>query len=124
MPQRACQTCGHGYTPTHPRQTHCPTHTPSHTGRNYQAETPSPSNTATHRPGWNAIRQRIITRDHGKPCPLCGHPLTPPIHIDHITPASHGGTNHPTNLRAVHRHCNLTRGATPPTTPTRGEATN
>ena len=32
------------------------------------------------------------------------------IHADHITPSSKGGATEHANLRAVHAHCNLSRG--------------
>ncbi|MCB0957433.1 MAG: HNH endonuclease [Ilumatobacter sp.] len=88
-------------------------HTPSHTGRDYRAEPPSPSSQATRRPGWRALRRQVIARDTGSPCALCGRLLGPgdALDVDHITPASRGGQNTLANLRAVHSACNRSRRA-------------
>lgn len=57
------------------------------------------------------IRKAIATRDQYK-CGICGQPINPvELHIDHIIPRIHGGTNQPANLQATHRACNLTKGA-------------
>jgi 5-methylcytosine-specific restriction enzyme A len=40
----------------------------------------------------------------GRPCAICGQPAE---HLDHITPISRGGTDHPTNLQPLCADCNL-----------------
>lgn len=57
-------------------------------------------------------RFRVMKRD-GFKCVLCGaSPATNPgceLHIDHITPWSHGGETVEENLRTLCSHCNLGR---------------
>ena len=40
----------------------------------------------------------------GWPCAICGHPAE---HLDHVTPLSRGGTDHPSNLQPLCARCNL-----------------
>jgi 5-methylcytosine-specific restriction endonuclease McrA len=47
--------------------------------------------------GWHRIRARILRRDRGT-CYVCGSPAT---HVDHIIPASRGGSDDDTNLAAM-----------------------
>lgn len=110
MPMKACATCGRGFTPTSPRDTRCPRHQQSRAA----TERRSPSSTATRSAGYDVNRKIVTARDISRPCPICGHgrlgldgQLT---EVDHITPASHGGTNHVSNLRLTHRSCNRSRG--------------
>lgn len=60
----------------------------------------------TGRP-WQRTKARVIRRDNGT-CHLCGLPGA--TSADHIVPHSHGGTDHPDNLRAAHIDCNKIRG--------------
>jgi 5-methylcytosine-specific restriction endonuclease McrA len=48
-------------------------------------------------------------------CPECGMPMRAEhaLHVDHIVALSRGGTNHPSNLRVLHRRCNLRKGTKP-----------
>lgn len=48
-------------------------------------------------------------------CAICGQPATPldPLEADHIVSHADNGTDHPANLRAVHRTCNRRRGRAP-----------
>jgi 5-methylcytosine-specific restriction endonuclease McrA len=61
-------------------------------------------------------RSRALVLAHADLCWLCGKPFTdprdPPV-CDHVIPVSRGGTDHPSNLRAAHRSCNLRRGNKP-----------
>lgn len=53
--------------------------------------------------GWGAIRRRILKRDNYEcqmPTPL-GVCRAPATDVDHITPASLGGSDQPENLRAL-----------------------
>jgi 5-methylcytosine-specific restriction endonuclease McrA len=45
-------------------------------------------------------------------CAICGRAFTPadPAVADHIVPHSMGGSDHASNLRAVHKSCNAKRG--------------
>jgi 5-methylcytosine-specific restriction endonuclease McrA len=45
-------------------------------------------------------------------CAICGQPeyADDRFEADHIVPVSRGGSDHPSNLRAAHRSCNLERG--------------
>ena len=63
--------------------------------------------------GWRLLRQRIIARDEGL-CAFCGQPGTrdDPISVDHIIPRSLGGSDHPDNLRLLHRRENSARTRT------------
>jgi 5-methylcytosine-specific restriction endonuclease McrA len=45
----------------------------------------------------------------GGTCWICGLPGADTR--DHVIPISHGGTNHPANIRVAHRSCNSKRGA-------------
>lgn len=58
-------------------------------------------------PSWRTLRTTILDRDN-RTCQTCGNYAT---HIDHIQPISRGGTNHPSNLRALCAHCNQSKGA-------------
>jgi 5-methylcytosine-specific restriction endonuclease McrA len=60
---------------------------------------------------YRKTRAAIITG--ATTCGICGQPLdsTDTIETDHIIPRSHGGSSDAPNLRAVHRRCNLRRGA-------------
>jgi hypothetical protein len=45
-------------------------------------------------------------------CGLCGEIVLPKDYsLDHIVPRSHGGGDHPHNLRLAHRSCNSRRGS-------------
>jgi 5-methylcytosine-specific restriction enzyme A len=48
---------------------------------------------------WRRQRARILQRDHHI-CHVCGQPGAD--EVDHIVPISQGGTNHDTNLAAIH----------------------
>lgn len=62
-------------------------------------------------------RRAIYERD-GWTCQICLDHVDPeaPTNttwdatLDHITPVSQGGTDHPDNLRLAHRWCNAARG--------------
>jgi 5-methylcytosine-specific restriction endonuclease McrA len=60
-----------------------------------------------------AYRQaRAIVLRYALTCAICGQPerADDRLEADHIIPKSKGGPDHPSNLRAVHRSCNLARG--------------
>lgn len=59
-----------------------------------------------------AVRQAVIDRD-GMTCGLCLEPVddVADIHIDHIKPVIHGGSDHLSNLQVAHSWCNLSKGA-------------
>ena len=68
---------------------------------------------------WRTIRAAVLNRD-GYRCQICGAPLHPRCtprgcdrcaHVDHRVPRSHGGPDHPANLRAACQACNLSRGS-------------
>ena len=78
----------------------CPAHPPAR----------SPSSRATSSPGWRATRREVLERD-GFRCQLqfdcCqGTAQT----VDHVVPASEGGTNDMTNLVAACWPCNRQKG--------------
>ena len=63
----------------------------------------TPSRRTTPLPrGWQALRQRILERDQHT-CQTCG--TSGANHVDHIVPASQGGTDAPGNLQALCRRC-------------------
>lgn len=51
---------------------------------------------------WRKLAASIIIRDQGI-CHLCGLPGADTVH--HVIDKRHGGTDHPDNLRAIHRSC-------------------
>jgi 5-methylcytosine-specific restriction enzyme A len=52
-------------------------------------------------PDWPVIRHGILERDHWR-CQLCHAAAN---HVDHIIPRSVGGTDDPSNLRALCAPC-------------------
>lgn len=48
---------------------------------------------------WKKLRLRILERD-GRICGICGKPGADTV--DHIIPYGSGGSDHPSNLRAIH----------------------
>lgn len=55
------------------------------------------------------LRWEVLRRD-GFQCKSCGE-NSRPMHVDHITPRSKGGTNDPENLQTLCDKCNLKKGA-------------
>ncbi len=58
------------------------------------------------------IRQAVIDRD-GLVCGICGLAVehVSGVHIDHIRPATAGGSNSLDNLQVAHALCNQKKGA-------------
>ena len=58
------------------------------------------------------IRYEILKRDNFC-CQACGAKASAdsPLHVDHIVPRKHGGTNDPSNLQVLCATCNLGKGA-------------
>lgn len=57
------------------------------------------------------VRHRIYERDGGS-CHICGNPVPfEAMHLDHVIPWSHGGTDTEENLRPSHPHCNQVKGS-------------
>jgi 5-methylcytosine-specific restriction protein A len=58
---------------------------------------------------WDKLRLFILQRDgYLCQCPLCKGGelrLTPATHVDHILPKARGGTDDPSNLRAINVEC-------------------
>jgi 5-methylcytosine-specific restriction enzyme A len=73
---------------------YCPTHDPGPW-----------SGTTAMPPGWHTTQPAVLDRDHHT-CQTCGATATT---VDHITPRSAGGTDDPSNLRALCTACHLTR---------------
>ena len=70
-------------------------------------------------PGTSGVRAYLPTliADQRGLCGICGKPLPDDlaaVHVDHIRPRAHGGTNAPENLQAAHASCNLAKGASLP----------
>ena len=57
--------------------------------------------------------RRLLTKKVLEQGGLCGERLEPEddLHLDHIVPVSHGGSDDPGNLQAAHARCNLSKGA-------------
>jgi 5-methylcytosine-specific restriction protein A len=66
----------------------------------------SPSSEATSRPGWKKVRLAVLERD-GYTC-TCGAKAT---EVDHIVPASQGGSDDLSNLRGMCLKCNRAKAA-------------
>ena len=67
-------------------------------------------------PGQSGIRAHLpdLIRAQRGACGICSEPLPDElddIHVDHIMPRVHGGTDSVDNLQATHAHCNLSKGA-------------
>ena len=67
-------------------------------------------------PGTSGIRAHLpaLIGQQGGLCGICKKSLPSEledIHVDHIVPRAHGGTDVVDNLQATHRHCNLSKGA-------------
>lgn len=60
---------------------------------------------------WLLVR-RVLARTLPCPCPYCGRMVMAGQRwdIDHAIPAAQGGSDHLSNLRAAHRHCNRQAG--------------
>lgn len=57
------------------------------------------------------IREAVIARD-GLTCGLCGSDVeADDVHVDHIHPRLHGGTDDLDNLQVAHSFCNISKGA-------------
>jgi len=66
---------------------------------------------------WPRLRRIVLRRDAGV-CQLCG--LTGADRVDHIIPKCRGGSDHPSNLQAVHQHpCHDRKTASEAATPWR-----
>lgn len=67
-------------------------------------------------PGKSGTRAHLpdLIRAQRGACGICSKPLPielDDIHVDHIIPRAHGGTDSVDNLQATHAHCNLSKGA-------------
>jgi len=85
---KVCATCGAVVAAGAPYQRHIQHHAD-------QAKLPRTLTTAS--------KKAIFRRDRGI-CQLCGQPGAD--EIDHIKPWAEGGSDEPSNLRAVHHGCN------------------
>lgn len=99
-PPRLCgaRNCGNY---VHGGNRYCPNHqkTP------WQSANRNPEHSAAQRgygPDWRAVRGQVLSRDKCI-CAICGKPGA--NEVDHIKPKSAGGTDDPSNLRAVHHAC-------------------
>ena len=55
---------------------------------------------------WRKLRKRILERDcYLCQCPECKGIRLPAHEVDHIKPKAQGGTDDPSNLRAVNKAC-------------------
>lgn len=58
---------------------------------------------------WRVIRQYVYERDKGL-CLYCGEPVElNKCHIHHVLELSHGGSNHPSNLKTLCKKCHKNR---------------
>ena len=108
MPTGALVSCPVSRCPeTFPRGGQCPRH-PRATRRAWARDPAMASPGQRYHTGsgwaWDRLRARVLQRDPR--CRLCG---APSCEVDHITPASRGGTSELTNLRGVCAACHLAR---------------
>lgn len=94
--QRGLSPCCQPGCPELTRDSYCTEHVADQPGRSGR---PMPSN-------WKRLRARILKRDNHT-CHYCSNTATS---VDHITPASKGGTDHDTNLVACCWPCNQKKG--------------
>lgn len=62
---------------------------------------------------WRKVRQRILARDGYRCTHMDGPhrcPITDDLHVDHILPVKHGGTDVPENLTTLCWDHNLRKG--------------
>lgn len=59
-------------------------------------------NPRTTTTAWRHLRTQILERDNYT-CHICGRPGA--NEVDHLLPASRGGSDHPSNLAAIHQLC-------------------
>ena len=59
-----------------------------------------------------AARVALFLAAQGR-CAVCGTPLRPGWHADHVQPARAGGRTEPANGQALCPRCNLTKGTRP-----------
>lgn len=58
---------------------------------------------------WGAIRAYVYDREYGI-CQRCEFPIEGKWEVDHITRVIDGGTDHPSNLRLLHKSCHVAVG--------------
>lgn len=59
---------------------------------------------------WRRLRQEILVRD-AYTCCECGRIAVIGMEVDHIVSLARGGTDHPSNLRAMCRACHAAKTA-------------
>ena len=91
-----------------PPAKYCPEHTKEWMWRHKTA-----SSANTQQREYRRIHDQILERDHHQ-CQIRyeGRCTGVGDTVDHIRPAAHGGSNHPSNLRAACRPCNEHEGRT------------
>lgn len=94
--------------------------TPPHPSRPTRSPSPSPHRDGGHPvsssrrsqplpPNWARTRRRVL-RDHAGLCHVCGKPGAD--EVDHVVPASQGGTDAMDNLAPIHKNpCHLRKTA-------------
>ena len=86
MPRRPCIVCG-----VLTSKSRCPKH-------RYRDDSTR---------AWRKVRGAVLARDRGR-CHYCGAQADT---VDHVIPASVGGSSHPENLVACCASCNRSKGA-------------
>lgn len=67
--------------------------------------------TLTGRP-WRRLREQILQRDNYLcTCKECKKRIVPKLadEVDHVIPLAKGGTDHPSNLAAMHHDCHAAK---------------
>ncbi len=77
--------------------------------RRHQVVAPQWGNGRGGRP-WRRLRKQILERDRYTCC-ACRTISVMDIEVDHLIPISQGGTDDPSNLRAMCRRCHATKTA-------------
>lgn len=79
-------------------------------GRQYAATRRASIRSVGHLGHYTAVDAKLLWLLQDGLCLYCSRPLEDRGHIDHMTPLSRGGSNHPSNICWACVSCNLSKG--------------